>query len=71
MIPPGDLRDCDVWRVERRNDGALVVRVRSRQGNRLPDAVFSFRTGDPQYYYWEERFHEQQTAHIALPLPPS
>jgi hypothetical protein len=50
MIPPGDLIACDVWRVERRNDGALLVRVQSRQGN---------RSGDPQYYYWEERFQQQ------------
>lgn len=71
MIPPGDLLDCDVWRVERRHDGALLVRVSSRQGNRLPDAVFSFRSGDPQYYYWEERFREQQTDCGALPLPPA
>lgn len=62
MLPPGDLLDCDVWRVERRSDGALLVRVSSRllAGDRLPDAVFSFRSGDPQYGYWEERFQEQQ-----------
>lgn len=71
MTPPGDLLDFDVWRVERRNDGALLVRVRSRQGNRLPDAVFSFRSGDPQYYYWEERFLQQQTACGAPALPSS
>lgn len=73
MPAPGDLLECDVWRVERRNDGALLVRVssrqgNSRQGNRLPDAVFSFRSGDPQYYYWEERFLQQQTARDVLPL---
>lgn len=62
MPPPGDLLDCDVWRVERRGDGALLVRVSSRLlvGDRLPDAVFSFQSGDPQYGYWEERFREQQ-----------
>ena len=62
MPPPGDLLDCDVWRVERRSDGALLVRVSSRllEGDRLPDAVFSFRSGDPQYAYWDERFREQQ-----------
>jgi hypothetical protein len=64
MIPPGDLLECDVWFVERRNDGALLVRVssRPRHGNRLPEAVFSFRSGDPQYGYWEQRFREQQTS---------
>ncbi|HQU41329.1 MAG TPA: hypothetical protein PK867_00895 [Pirellulales bacterium] len=42
----------------------MLVRISSRRlrGNRLPDAVFSFRCGDPQYGYWEERFREQQTA---------
>ena len=63
MPLPGDLLECDAWRVERRGDGALLVRVSSRLGldNRLPDAVFSFRSGDPQYGYWEERFREQQS----------
>jgi hypothetical protein len=62
MFPPGELLDFDVWRIERRSDGALLVRVNSRPrpGNRLPEAVFSFRSGDPQYVYWEERFREQQ-----------
>ena len=40
--------------IEKRGDGAVVVRVRSEgpEGSRLPDAVFSFRNGDPQYAYW-------------------
>jgi hypothetical protein len=40
--------------IERRDDGAVVVRVKSDgpEGKRLPDAVFSFRCGDPQYAYW-------------------
>ncbi len=40
--------------IEKRGDGAVVVRVRSEgpEGGRLPDAVFSFRNGDPQYAYW-------------------
>jgi hypothetical protein len=64
MPRPGELLDFDIWRVERRSDGALLVRVSSRRvpGNRLPDAVFSFHSGDPQYGYWEERFREQQVA---------
>jgi len=51
MIP--DERLC----VEQRGDGTIVVRVRSDgpDGGRLPDAVFSFRCGDPQYAYWLER----------------
>jgi hypothetical protein len=45
---------CDV---ERRADGSVLVRVHSpdRDGRKLPDAVFTFRTGDPQYSYWEQR----------------
>ncbi|MSR27704.1 MAG: hypothetical protein EXS06_11930 [Planctomycetaceae bacterium] len=44
-------------RIEQRSDGAVVVRVRSAgEGEaRLPDAVFSFRCGDPQYAYWLAR----------------
>ena len=44
-------------RIEQRGDGAVVVRVRSAgEGEaRLPDAVFSFRCGDPQYAYWLTR----------------
>jgi len=43
--------------VEKRADGAVVVRVQSEgpEGSRLPDAVFSFRCGDPQYAYWLAR----------------
>lgn len=44
-----------VCHVARRPDGVVVVRVPSVQpsnGERLPDAVFSFRIGDPQYSYW-------------------
>ncbi len=44
--------------IEKRDDGALVVRVQSEgpKESRLPDAVFSFRCGDPQYTYWLGRF---------------
>jgi hypothetical protein len=44
--------------IEKRGDGALVVRVQSEgpEESRLPDAVFSFRCGDPQYTYWLGRF---------------
>ena len=43
------------WDIERRRDGALLVRMHSvdRRGRPLPDAVFTFRKGDPQYEYWE------------------
>lgn len=47
----------DRLKVEKRTDGAIVVRVRSEgpEESRLPDAVFSFRNGDPQYAYWLAR----------------
>lgn len=42
---------CDV---ELHGDGTVLVRVHScdRNGRKLPDAVFTFRLGDPQYTYW-------------------
>lgn len=50
---------CDV---ERRKDGSVLVRVHSvdRQGRQLPDAVFTFRVGDPQYNFWEQRAQWRQ-----------
>lgn len=53
------------WVLERRPDGAILVRVPSprRDGGRaLPDAVFSFRDGDPQYALWAERLAGRETA---------
>lgn len=43
--------------VERCQDGAVLVRVHScnQNGRCLPDAVFTFRSGDPQYSFWEEK----------------
>ena len=43
--------------VERYSDGTVLVRVhsRDRSGRRLPDAVFTFCIGDPQYAYWAAR----------------
>lgn len=45
------------WLVERRDDGVVLVRVPSTgaYGAGLPDAVFSFRAGDPQYDYWQSQ----------------
>ncbi|MFM8380008.1 MAG: hypothetical protein ACKOB1_11870 [Planctomycetia bacterium] len=47
--------------IQKRDDGAIVVRVRSAGNDRerLPDAVFSFRCGDPQYAYWLARFQSR------------
>lgn len=48
-------------RVERRADGAIVVRVPStgQYGEPLPDAVFSFRIGEPQYSRWARQIDTQ------------
>ena len=50
--------------IEQRRDGAIVVRVKSAgpERSRLPDAVFSFRCGDPQYAYWLRRLGERPAA---------
>jgi len=50
--------EAHAWDVERRRDGAVLVRVHSaeRAGRRLPDAVFTFRRGDPQFEYWESQW---------------
>ncbi len=49
--------------IERRGDDVLVVRVRSAgaEHERLPDAVFSFRCGDPQYAYWLDRVNHRRS----------
>jgi hypothetical protein len=49
-------------RVERRRDGANVVRVAScdADGRPLPDAVFSFREGDSQYAKWERELRQHK-----------
>ena len=65
MVAPFTTINPDAWEIERRSDGALLVRVHSlqREGRQLPDAVFTFRSGDPQYSYWEQEFgarHEER-----------
>jgi hypothetical protein len=55
--------DIDSWDLERRSDGAVLVRVHSRDrgdGAPLPDAVFAFRAGDPQFTYWEQQWRLKQ-----------
>ena len=56
--------NLDSYYVERRHDGAVIVRVASRDRGRdtLPDAVFTFRAGDPQYQYWEQVLCERESA---------
>jgi len=52
------------WDVEEREDGAVLVRVHSydNTGKRLPDAVFAFRAGDPQYKFWEKKLQEHKAS---------
>ena len=52
----------DAWQIMRRADGALLVRVPSRrdQSPPLPDAVFTFRDGDPQFDFWHEQLVRQE-----------
>jgi len=54
--------DSATWALSRRDDGAIVVRVRSRpnNGHTLPDAVFAFRLGDPQYQYWDQQMRVRE-----------
>ncbi|MEI7781849.1 MAG: hypothetical protein WCJ18_07975 [Planctomycetota bacterium] len=46
--------------IHKRDDGTIVVRIQSAgdESSRLPDAVFSFRCGDPQYAYWLSRLKQ-------------
>lgn len=52
----------DAWLLERRSDGAVVVRILSRRdvAAPLPDAVFTFRAGDPQYDFWHRQMVERE-----------
>jgi hypothetical protein len=56
--------DSNCWEIQRRRDGALLVRVPSaaRDNRPLPDAVFTFRVGDPQYSYWEQQWRQREKA---------
>jgi hypothetical protein len=58
---------CDL---ERRADGAVVVRVPSHvvEGRALPDAVFAFRVGDPQYAFWDAQLRSREV--IPPPIVP-
>jgi hypothetical protein len=52
------------WDAERREDGAVLVRVHSHDddGELLPDAVFTFNPGDPQYNFWAKKLQERNTS---------
>ena len=63
--------EVECWDVQRRNDGAVLVRVHScdRQGRRLPDAIFAFRLGDPQYDYWERQLRQRMLPELSRQPP--
>ncbi|HEX3997081.1 MAG TPA: hypothetical protein VHX65_00855 [Pirellulales bacterium] len=55
-----DVDEVDQWILEGRDNGVILVRIPSRPGpERLPDAVFTFRPGDPQYGRWERRLSQR------------
>ncbi|MBA4019133.1 MAG: hypothetical protein C0483_18355 [Pirellula sp.] len=67
MLPASPDNDWHSWILERRiADGAILVRVPAARpdstGRPLPDAVFSFRDGDPQYRLWADRFAMRNSA---------
>jgi hypothetical protein len=66
------LHDLHSWEVERRHDGAVLVRVHSRivNGRALPDAVFAFRAGDPQFSFWEAQLCHRELLGSPSPLSP-
>jgi hypothetical protein len=61
------LHNLHRFELERRADGAVLVRVPSRvvDGRALPDAVFAFRAGDPQFTYWDAQLRSREV------LPPT
>ncbi|MBI3839554.1 MAG: hypothetical protein HY288_16665 [Planctomycetia bacterium] len=66
------MQDLYAWDVERRHDGAVLVRVHSRltNGRALPDAVFAFRAGDPQFPFWEQQLRYREILNSPpMPLP--
>ena len=60
------MMEADVWQIERRGDGAVLVRVPSTEerGRPLPDAVFAFRAGDPQFQFWDERLRQREAGRL-------
>jgi hypothetical protein len=64
------LHDLPSWEVERRPDGAVLVRVHSRavNGRALPDTVFAFRAGDPQFSFWEAQLHHREMSPYDPPV---
>jgi len=59
------VQEFDTCDIERRSDGAVLVRVHSRrlaEGVTFPDAVFAFRAGDPQFHYWDQQLRNRELA---------
>lgn len=56
--------DYSSWKLERRSDGAVLVRVPPQvplHGNLpVPDAVFTFKEGDPQYAFWDLQLRQRE-----------
>jgi hypothetical protein len=65
------LLELQSWDVERRHDGAVLVRVHSRveNGRALPDAVFAFRNGDPQFSYWDQQLRQRELPGSSAAMP--
>ena len=66
---PAPMMNPSEYHVLRRPDGAVVVRVispRREQGAPLPDAVFCFQIGDPQYDYWASKLRTAQAEAVQL-----
>jgi len=72
IVPAAALQDFHTWDIERRADGAVLVRVPSHvaDGRALPDAVFAFRVGDPQFAFWDAELRSREViSPPTLPLP--
>ena len=52
----------ECWDIDPQGGCTVLVRVhsRDRSGQPLPDAVFTFRRGDPQYEYWAEQLRQRR-----------
>ncbi len=60
--------------IERGPNGTILVRVPSRRvgGYQPPDAVFTFRCGDPQFEYWMSQLsHQESQARSLSAISPS
>jgi hypothetical protein len=51
--------------IEMSRNHSLRVRIPSKpfRGVPLPEAVFTFRVGDPQYEYWRQRYEKARHQH--------